>query len=472
VIVDGVPYAVDEIVDAYDTPDMISVINDRFPKLYHGRVTVYPDASGKNRSTNNASVSGLNLLKGAGFFVDAPLTNPPVKDRVLAMNNKFLNSAGESSYFVNTATCQQYVESLEQQIFNGAGSPDKTAGFDHCFAGDTMITCRDGEKRIDEIRVGDSVLTRQGFRNVYSAGLTGSIDATEYIFHFVDRSVVIVATPDHKILTNGKEWKEIQNVRKEDRITLLCSTGASTKNTPVQCTTQRERANCTATRSRNGSVKSRKGFTFTTLTGTLTMLIRKIWNVCRRPNTEKGMTPTNQRTGNANKCERITAPEYLKRRQLGTNPTPEDRKRESNMRRSDGSHCTKRRSDLAKIAGNNTKRNQQKNAFFVRANASRRTVAVRVLTTLSDLATLAVKNIQRTNIHRKNIVHGFANQKVLLIETRNVGVIPVFDLSVEQNHEFVANGIVVHNCNDSAGYFIHRLFPVDGVKYGRIVRKW
>lgn len=124
---DGSPTAVDEITGAFDTREMIRIIQERFPKH---KVIVYPDASGKARKTS-AAKSDIDLLKGAKFTVRTGNSNPFTRDRVNAMNNAFKdNKTGERNYKVNTDNCPEYTEALEQQTYKN-GEPDKTSGFDH-----------------------------------------------------------------------------------------------------------------------------------------------------------------------------------------------------------------------------------------------------------------------------------------------------------------------------------------------------
>ena len=121
---DNRPIAVNEIVKAFDTPEMIRIIQER----YRGhRIFVYPDASGSARKTNNASVSDHALLRAAGFVVCVNSRNPAVKDRILAMNKAF----EDRTYMINTDRCPMLAESLEKQAYNKSGEPDKGAGFDH-----------------------------------------------------------------------------------------------------------------------------------------------------------------------------------------------------------------------------------------------------------------------------------------------------------------------------------------------------
>jgi len=124
-VADPVPVAVAEITRVYDTHEMIRVIKERFKNR---AVVIYPDASGKNRSTSGAS--DIQLLRAAGFVVRSIGRNPFVRDRVNKMNVSFENNAGKRNYFVNTNNCPEYTEALEKLSYRG-GEPDKTTGFDH-----------------------------------------------------------------------------------------------------------------------------------------------------------------------------------------------------------------------------------------------------------------------------------------------------------------------------------------------------
>jgi hypothetical protein len=122
------PRAIDEIVKAYDTPDIINIIKSRYQNC---TIRVYPDASGGSRKSVNASVTDLALLSEAGFGVIANKKNPFVKDRVLAMNRAFCDNSNNRMYLVNAIRCPSYADCLEQQVWNDNGEPDKTQGKDH-----------------------------------------------------------------------------------------------------------------------------------------------------------------------------------------------------------------------------------------------------------------------------------------------------------------------------------------------------
>lgn len=126
-IIESKPIAIDELVHIYDTGQMINIIKEKYPD---NRIIVYPDASGKNRSTN-ATTTDIQMLKDAGFAVKARNSNPIVKDRIKNMNRMFCNGVGEVGYSVNVHKCPEYTEALERMSYDRNGQPDKSSGFDH-----------------------------------------------------------------------------------------------------------------------------------------------------------------------------------------------------------------------------------------------------------------------------------------------------------------------------------------------------
>lgn len=134
---DGQPHAVDEVANGLDTPSMIKTLQDRYWTYRGGdfertrQIRIYPDSTGKNRTRVGAGLNDIALLEQAGFLVSAPKANPPVRDRVTAMNAMFRNAEGARRYFVNDDTCPTYAECLEQQAYDDKGEPDKGSDQDH-----------------------------------------------------------------------------------------------------------------------------------------------------------------------------------------------------------------------------------------------------------------------------------------------------------------------------------------------------
>lgn len=128
VIREGRPATVAEHCKVRDTPTMARLLAERY-KGHH--LTIYPDASGGNTSSKNASESDLSILRQAGFAVRVNASNPAVRDRVLSVNAQVLNAEGLRAWIINTDRCPILTECLEQQAYDASGEPDKSSGHDH-----------------------------------------------------------------------------------------------------------------------------------------------------------------------------------------------------------------------------------------------------------------------------------------------------------------------------------------------------
>ena len=126
------PITVAEFVGVRDTPTMARLLSERYVQRDQPHpLTIYPDASGQNTSSKNASESDLSILRTAKFSIRVEGSNPRVRDRVLSVNAQILNDAGERRWKLNTDRCPKLTDALEQQAYDASGEPDKSAGFDH-----------------------------------------------------------------------------------------------------------------------------------------------------------------------------------------------------------------------------------------------------------------------------------------------------------------------------------------------------
>lgn len=116
----------DEISGAHDTDGMAQELCRRYPDH---RILGYPDASGKNRSTNS-SRSDVAILASYGISNMSPSANPPIRDRVAAVQAALENGNGQTRLWIHPR-CQKMVECLELQSYTDKGEPDKEAGYDH-----------------------------------------------------------------------------------------------------------------------------------------------------------------------------------------------------------------------------------------------------------------------------------------------------------------------------------------------------
>ena len=118
-------FAVDEIVNGFDTNDVCQKLKAMYPDF---RIIVYPDASGNNRRSSGKS--DIDIIRGFGFAIRKPAKNPFVKDRVTAVNMAFRDSNDKVKYFINGNKCPTLLEAIESQSYRN-GEPDKTNGYDH-----------------------------------------------------------------------------------------------------------------------------------------------------------------------------------------------------------------------------------------------------------------------------------------------------------------------------------------------------
>ena len=117
---------IDEISGAHDTDALAQEIRRRYQDH---RIYIYPDASGSSRSTN-ATQTDIQILESYGFSNQSPRANPPIRDRVAAVQALLENGKGEIRLQVHQS-CKRLIECLELQSYTDSGDPDKDAGFDH-----------------------------------------------------------------------------------------------------------------------------------------------------------------------------------------------------------------------------------------------------------------------------------------------------------------------------------------------------
>jgi len=85
--------------------------------------TVYPDPAGSARKSS-ATKSDHQILREYGFRVIARRSHPLVRDRVNAVNSRFMSERGEARMTVNIENCPELVKDLERMQWHN-GEPDK-----------------------------------------------------------------------------------------------------------------------------------------------------------------------------------------------------------------------------------------------------------------------------------------------------------------------------------------------------------
>jgi hypothetical protein len=121
-------YVFDYISGAKDTDVMAAEIRRRYPDHV---ILAYPDASGASRSTNS-SRSDVAILESEPYRLrnQSPRANPPIRDRVNAVQHAFEDGKGEVHLFI-APSVGPLIEDLELQCYDDNGDPDKDSGRDH-----------------------------------------------------------------------------------------------------------------------------------------------------------------------------------------------------------------------------------------------------------------------------------------------------------------------------------------------------
>ncbi len=318
----------------------------------------------------------------------------------------------------------------------GAEEPDRLRGPQHhrawCFSGDTLILLPDGsEKRIDEISLGELVQTRKGPRRVIAAGLSRN-PSQRFIVEFGETS--LTGTAEHPILIDGK-WKPLGELKKGD---VACQLSFMTDGVGTQprqvIILGREKAligkmqkvlmaACTVTFGESLKGQFQRAMTFITWTRIQKTTFWKTLNCFFMASTE-GVTP--------------------KARNSLLNKLP---KQVSVLRMSG------KKLNLKLANALNAVRNFNHAAWISQDVSAATCVQVGTGSILlfqsDDRVSFANRLIQRNEFSRNNVQKNVLLKPVMIESVRKLDFeVPVYNLTVEGEYEFVANGIVVHNCDE------------------------
>ena len=194
-------------------------------KYFGMNVMGFGDPSGTSRAPTDESTC-FEVLQSpeVGLRNVVPAPTNAILPRVAAVEN-FLNRmyAGEPS-FILSPNCHYLRKAMNggyhyEKDPRSLGEeykimPSKNFSSHICLSGDTMVLAPEGEKRIDEIRVGDFVVTPFGNRQVTAAGLTQK-NAEVIEITFSDGRK-IKCTENHKFIKSNKSIAKSNALRYND----------------------------------------------------------------------------------------------------------------------------------------------------------------------------------------------------------------------------------------------------------------
>lgn len=275
----------------------------------------------------------------------------------------------------------------------------------HCFIGNTLISTDKGQIRIDELNGTEYILTTNGFRPLIKIFNNGIKQTNKYLIQFDTFSLSLCCTPSHLIKTT-KGWIQISKLRSGMDLHLNKNLmGKYTGYIQTNDIFQEEQKECISQYGNTIMEKFKRVFLFITemkILGTIESIILSLKKaICIFENTER----KDVKIKNGLISFILGALKRLKngiRLNLGENGIP-------NMVKNHGLIDNMR----------------------------------------SNYVNFAEKNILPDNQLDQNFV--LKTVRLVIVEESSSN--QVYDLMVKEDHEYFANGILVHNCIDAARYY-------------------
>ena len=334
---------------------------------------------------------------------------------------------------------------------NGDQMPEPVDAFNHCLIAGTMVLTENGEKPIEEITTKDKVLTRKGFKRVLWSGISDH-DRKVYKVE-TDKGNYIVGTENHKILTN-KGFCDIDSIRYGDKVLIrrnkclkqskpMEENGQdihNQKDVLTESTTKADVNICTTLFGRNLSGKERKGLLYTIKTA-----IHKttIYQILKKSLKKSICKSTLLVMKEEKKQEKILKKEILLKNGIQVKKVENGISNTQKIKNLAYLICQKINVNIVEKSSNL----KQNTIDFAQINVNQLTEESKELITLLSVANGVEPNLKQINTLKQDFVVG----RVLTVQEQEIAN-NVYDLTVEDCHEFFANGILVHNCIDAIRY--------------------
>jgi hypothetical protein len=327
---------------------------------------------------------------------------------------------------------------------------------DTCFVAGTSVETLLGSIPIEDVRAGDWILTRRGYRRCLASGMTSAAAAVVEM-SFSNGSRLLV-TDNHPIWTEGRGFIPCREIEidtemrswrntKLSRLTAFAFTAIRSQNTGrsgfiitlISTLLDRASKRCTWRSGKRLMGLFRRATTFITRTEILSTTRSRTWNAYPAPTTT-GCTPRNGLPRSAPSSRRDWT-HIASGPPSGTEATKAGPGIAST--RKSPSCFVRFVTSFAAIAGRLFNRELPRRNSAPRCANSESGKAF-LLKRLSDSVRTAAGHILRAPDLERFIVPARVQAR------RHIGArLPVYNLSVEGCPEFFANGILVHNCDST-----------------------
>jgi hypothetical protein len=328
--------------------------------------------------------------------------------------------------------------------------------FHLCLIAGTLVQTQRGEIPIERVRVGDLARTRAGYRLVSAAGCINP-DAETWRVELSDGTTV-QGTGDHPAWTANRGWVPFRELTACDTL-LWCRSPRASCSRAFATTVGRVRRiepraststrrnwaarRCTSRSTRLLTGRFRRTGTFTTEMRTRSITTQLISRLSHLVSTCAGITPAESQNGAWSIWRgfgRWPPP--------GIAPTPAEPGMASTA---DGRGLgVKSAATSASNAGRSSRRSSPRGPGSVGTTAKLCGGSEAVSMTSSGSVSSAVLASRSTSTSRRRPAVNAAPRRSRLLNVRRVRAMPrqaVFNLTVEGEHEYFANGVLVSNCD-------------------------
>lgn len=216
--------------DPFNTErDICNMIKNEYPQHNEG-LFIHGDATSWRKDVRSEGDFYSILLQHLEQYrpkVQTPRANPGVAIRSTWLNEIFFDGRDDIKIKIDSS-CTTFITDLQVVKQDSDGTmlkkkvKDKETGLTyeeagHCFVGETLIKTDKGDKRIDEIKIDDKVLTRKGYKKVINTFNNGLREVKTY--KIGDNT--ITCTPDHKVYTKENGFIEIDSIENTKTFTIF-----------------------------------------------------------------------------------------------------------------------------------------------------------------------------------------------------------------------------------------------------------
>lgn len=387
-------------------------------------------------------------------------------------------------------SCINLIRELENYQYAKDGSEKPVKINDHtCFVGDTLITTDKGYIKIKDINIGDTVLTRFGYKKVIDKACTGIKDVYEYQTEHKS----ITCTKDHKFWDYKNNcWTEVdkldyccimylrESINKnigEDTCQLnqLQSMELLLEDTIMrdiidhtQDILKKEFSHYIDIYGKKNMEKYQKDIMYTIRMRILIIMISQISKLLKDQNTYRTTQVSQNELYNQESIWILL--ENMQKNGM------EVLKVSNGIKSMDQLNIKEKQKKLLQYVQIVKKNLKNLNMYQKEQVQNKQTCSVQIIASqiieenlesiiLNEFVNV-VKYLLLISIQKQNTVQNLAlaNIESRIINKKYIGKLPVYNITVEDVHEYIANDIVVKNC-DALRYVINHLYDQDSTQY-------